>query len=192
MTELIRVIDASESGRLTEIGEMTALAYLADGLIEANHPYATILRDAQARAQQATLLAMLDGDGGEGAVVGTLTVVPAGTPFAELAQDGEYELRMLAVNPIERGRGIGEKLTRAGMEMAVAAGASRVVLSTMESMHAAHRIYERLGFTRREDLDWTVADGGEANASRLTPGQFPTEPARAVQGMRLWGYSWQP
>ncbi len=192
MTETIRVVDPSEGGRLAEIGEITALAYLADGLIDAAHPYTKTLRDAQARARDAILLAMVDGEGGEGAVVGTLTVVAPGTPFAELAQGEDYELRMLAVSPIERGRGIGEKLTLAGMDMAVQAGAKQVVLSTMESMHAAHRLYERLGFRRREDLDWVVSDDSQGGASRLTEAQFQADPSTVARGVRLIGYSWAP
>ncbi len=192
MTESIRVVDPSESGRLAEVGEITALAYLADGLIDAAHPYARTLRDAHARAVNATLLAMVDGEGGEGAIVGTLTVVPPGSPFVELASDGEFELRMLAVSPIERGRGIGAKLTQAGMDMAVERGAQRVVLSTMENMHAAHRLYERLGFTRREDLDWVVADNADGTVTKVTVEQFIADPSSAVRGVKLIGYSWEP
>lgn len=192
MSELIRVIQPTESGRLAEVGEMTALAYLADGLIDVAHPYARTLRDAQARARDAVLLGLLDGEGGEGSVVGTLTVVPPGSPFVELAQDDEVELRMLAVSPIERGRGIGEKLTTHGMEMAVSLGAKRVVLSTMESMHAAHRLYEKLGFSRREDLDWVVADQQDGSAARLSVDEFQASPEQAVHGIKLNGYSWEP
>lgn len=192
MTESIRVVDPSESGRLAEVGEITALAYLADGLIDAAHPYAKTLKDAHARAADATLLAMFDGEAGDGSIVGTLTVVPPGSRFVELASDGEYELRMLAVSPIERGRGIGAKLTQRGMEMAVEAGARRVVLSTMENMHAAHRLYERLGFTRREDLDWVVADNADGTITKVTVEQFLADPASAVRGVKLIGYSWEP
>lgn len=192
MTEMIRVIEATESGRLAEIGEMTALAYLADGLIDASHPYTRSLRDAASRAQDAILLALIDGEGGEGAVVGTLTVVPPGSPFVELASGDEFELRMLAVSPIERGRGIGEKLTRHGMELAVQMGAPRVVLSTMEAMHAAHRLYDRLGFTRREDLDAVVADDETGSIKRLSSEDFVRNPGELAHGLALHAYSWEP
>lgn len=192
MTEIIRRIDPSETGRLAEIGEMTALAYLADGLIDATHPYTRSLRDAAARARDAILLALIDGEGGEGAVVGTLTVVPPSSPFVELAQGDEVELRMLAVSPIERGRGIGEKLTRHGMELAVSMGAPRVVLSTMESMHAAHRLYQRLGFTRREDLDAVVANDDTGSFKRLSSEDFLRNPTEIASGLRLIAYTWEP
>ncbi|MFE5219215.1 GNAT family N-acetyltransferase, partial [Streptomyces sp. NPDC056626] len=33
-------------------------------------------------------------------------------------------------------------------------GCARVVLSTQRTMHGAHRLYGRLGFTRTPDRDW--------------------------------------
>ena len=29
------------------------------------------------------------------------------------------------------------------------------MLSSLDNMHAAHRLYERMGFTRLPDRDWT-------------------------------------
>jgi len=168
MTGTIRVIQPDEQTRLAEIGELTALAYLSDALVDAAHPYMPALRDAHARAEKAILLAMADGERGEGAIVGTLTVVPPGSPFIERASDGEYELRMLAVSPIERGRGIGKALTLAGVKLAIESGATGIVLSTMESMHAAHRLYEKMGFIRRPDLDWVVRDNPDGTVTPST------------------------
>lgn len=189
MTELVRVVGPTETGRLQEIGELTALAYLADGLIDNAHPYVPQLRNAAARAQHAILLALADGERGEGKLVGTLTLVPPGSVFAEMAAEDEYELRMLAVSPLERGRGIGATLTQAALTMAVERGAKRVVLSTMETMLAAHRLYERLGFTRREDLDWLVVDNEDGTVTQVSAAD---EPSCAQPGVRLLGYSWEP
>lgn len=62
---------------------------------------------------------------------------------------------MLAVARESRGRGAGETLVRARVDPARATdGCVRVVLSTQRTMHAAHRIYERLGFTRTPDRGW--------------------------------------
>jgi len=189
MTQSVRIVEPSEVGRLQEVGELTALAYLADGLIDNAHPYVPQLRDASARAQHAVLLVMVDGEGGEGKVVGTLTLVPPGSKFAELAQEDEFELRMLAVSPMERGRGIGRGLTNAALEMAVERGAKRVVLSTMDTMHAAHRLYERVGFERRQDLDWTVVDNPDGSVSQVS---LADDPSCAQDGVKLLGYSWEP
>jgi len=191
VAETIRSVDPNESSRLTEIGQLTALAYLADGLVDQAHPYIPQLKDAHARAADADLLAMLDGVDGEGSVVGTVTLVPPGSSLVELAKDDEYELRMLAVSPLERGRGIGRKLTRRAMDLAVERGAQRVVLSTMESMHVAHRLYERMGFARREDLDWTVIDNADGTITKLSR----AEAERAEQAgtaIHLIGYAWEP
>ena len=190
MTEIIRPVQPSEVGRLTEIGELTALAYLADGIIDNAHPYVPLLRDARARAEKAHLLMMADGDGGQGPVVGTLTVVPPGSEFCELAEEDEFELRMLAVSPIERGRGIGAKLTRAGMDIATAKGARRIVLSTMDTMHAAHRLYERLGFVRRQDLDSVVVDHSDGSITKLAPEDAAGDADSRARGVTLLGYSW--
>ncbi len=188
MAETVRIVEPHEVGRLQEIGELTALAYLADGLVDAAHPYVPQLRNASERAQHAMLLAMIDGERAEGPLVGTITLVPPGSPFAELAQDGEYELRMLAVSPMERGRGIGAALTTAALEMAAERGAERVVLSTMDTMHAAHRLYERLGFTRRQDLDWVVVDNEDGTVRQVSA----DDPSCAQPGVKLLGYSWEP
>lgn len=191
MSELIRQVDPSETGRLTEIGELTALAYLADGLVDQAHPYIPRLRDAHVRAEEAELLVLVDGSDGGGKAAGTITVVPPGSSLAELAQPDEFELRMLAVSPMERGRGIGATLTRYAMERAVAEGARRLVLSTMESMHAAHRLYERVGFTRRPDLDWTVVDNPDGSISSASTSAEESDPA-PDGAVRLLGYSWEP
>lgn len=189
MTQSVRIVDPDDSGRLHEIGELTALAYLADGLIDNAHPYVPQLRDASARARDAVLLAMADGSHAEGKIVGTLTLVPPGSRFAELAKDDEFELRMLAVSPMERGRGIGRELTQAALAMAVERGANRVVLSTMETMRTAHRLYERLGFQRREDLDWVVTDNEDGTVTEI---DLKDAPECAQEGVRLLGYSWEP
>jgi len=189
MTLAVRVVEPSELGRLQEIGELTALAYLADGLIDNAHPYVPQLRDASARAEHALLLAIFDGGAGEGKIVGTITLVPPGSKFAELAHDDEFELRMLAVSPMERGRGIGAELTRAALDMAVERGARRVVLSTMDTMQAAHRLYERIGFRRREDLDWVVVDNPDGSVSQIN---LAEDPSCAQDGVKLLGYSWEP
>ncbi|MDM8085022.1 GNAT family N-acetyltransferase [Cellulomonas cellasea] len=140
---------AATPAEIAGAGEVTAAAYLSDGLLTAEHPYTRELRDAARRAAEATLLVAL-GPGGPGSaepsVVGTLTLARRESPWAEFAEPGEVELRMLAVAPGARGRGVGEALMRSALGEAVALGAHRVVLSTLDSMRTAHRLYGRLGF----------------------------------------------
>ncbi|MGW0840847.1 GNAT family N-acetyltransferase [Streptomyces sp. NPDC002787] len=135
------------------LGEITARAYLADGLLDfgESDEYLGELRDVAKRAAAADVLVAVE----EGRVLGGVTFVPAGGPMADIAGPGEAEIRMLAVAREARGRGAGEALVRACLERARAVdGCARVVLSTQSRMHAAHRIYERLGFTRTPERDW--------------------------------------
>jgi ribosomal protein S18 acetylase RimI-like enzyme len=66
---------------------------------------------------------------------------------------------MLGVLPTARGRGVAEALVHWCVATARADGAHRLLLSTQVDMRAAQRLYARLGFTRRADLDWTPEPG---------------------------------
>jgi len=197
MTELV-VRVAHEADDLVAAGALTAEAYRADGLIDDGDGYVEDLADAPRRAQEAmVLLALesgLDGlDGGSG-LVGTVTLALAGSAYAEVARPGEAEIRMLAVDPAARRRGIAEALTRAAMVEAVGLGVRAVVLSTFESARGVHRLYERLGFTRVPDRDWADDDvelrayawqvprgpGARVEAATWTPRE-----GRAVAGWRV-------
>lgn len=137
-----------------QAGALTAEAYHADGLLVTDPEYADELRDAARRAREAVLLvATVPGDAGE-VVLGTLTLAPYGTSYAEIAEPGELELRMLAVAPEARRRGVAERLVAAALREAVARRARGVVLSTRPAMAAARRLYDRLGFVAAPDRDW--------------------------------------
>jgi ribosomal protein S18 acetylase RimI-like enzyme len=56
----------------------------------------------------------------------------------------------VVVDEAARGRGVGEALTRAAQEAAVAAGARAVWLTSRPEREAANRLYRRLGFEQRE------------------------------------------
>lgn len=138
-------------------GALTAEAYLADRLLDEDDEYEAQLRDASRRAREAILLVATvpNEDAADSHdVVGTVTLAPYGTSYAEVAEPGELEVRMLAVAPQARGRGIAEALMRAALGHAVASGARRVVLSTLDSMVTAHRLYARLGFVVVPERDW--------------------------------------
>lgn len=135
------------------LGEITGQAYLGDGLLDFGQSdrYLDELRDVAKRAAEADVLVAV----ADGRVLGGVTFVPTSGPMADIARAGEAEIRMLAVSPKARGRGVGEALVRACVERARAVeGCVRLVLSTQRGMHAAHRIYERLGFTRTPERDW--------------------------------------
>ncbi|MFG2377939.1 GNAT family N-acetyltransferase [Streptomyces sp. NPDC048504] len=135
------------------LGEITAQAYLQDGLLDfgESDSYLDELRAVAKRAAAADVLVALNDDH----ILGGVTFVPSGGPMADIAKPGEAEIRMLAVSREARGRGAGEALVRACITRARTTEAcTTIVLSTQSSMHAAHRIYERLGFVRTPDRDW--------------------------------------
>ncbi|GGL78603.1 N-acetyltransferase [Streptomyces fumigatiscleroticus] len=135
------------------LGEITAQAYLHDGLLKFGEAdeYLDELRDVAKRAAAAEVLVAVEHD----RVLGGVTFVPGPGPMADIAGPGEAEIRMLAVDRAARGRGAGEALVRACVDRARAVpGCVRVVLSTQRTMRTAHRIYERLGFVRTPERDW--------------------------------------
>lgn len=147
---LIRPIRPEEYAR---VGDLTVTAYEAMRPIGA---YADVLRDVAARVASARVLVAVDD---HGTVVGSVTNVPDGGPYGEVAGRGEAEFRMLAVDPAYAGRGAGRALVRACIEDAVLRGRARLVLSSGTWMTRAHRMYERLGFVRAPERDWTPVPG---------------------------------
>jgi ribosomal protein S18 acetylase RimI-like enzyme len=138
---------------LTAIGELTIESYAADGFVDGTPtPYSLKLADARPRYTEAELVVAVDD---AGALLGTVTIAPPGTPWAQVAGPDHLEFRMLAVAPAARGRGVGEALTRRVLDRAVELGLRGVVLSSSQDMHAAHRLYERLGFHRTPKADWS-------------------------------------
>ncbi|HTJ68481.1 MAG TPA: GNAT family N-acetyltransferase [Actinospica sp.] len=149
------VVREARESELERIGELTAEVYEADGL--AGPDYVRVLRDARARFQSpATTLLVAFDDGAEEAddLLGTVVYAAPGSPWQDLATGDEVEFRMLATAAPARGRGVGEALVRGCVERAKKAGAPRLVLSTGPQHVAAHRLYDRLGFTRVPDRDW--------------------------------------
>lgn len=141
---------------LDAVGDLTVRVYLDAGFLPPESAYATQLRDAARRARDAELLVAVDDNR---AVVGSVTYAVHGGDYAELAGPGEGEFRMLVVAPEARKQGIGEALVRACLDRARAAGCTAMRLSTQTAMTDAHRLYERVGFTRTPDLDWSPAPG---------------------------------
>jgi ribosomal protein S18 acetylase RimI-like enzyme len=134
------------------ISELTVRTYVDLGLASAD--YATVLADVEGRATRADLPVAEDE---AGRIVGSVALVLSGEFGEVTVSDAEAAFRMLVVDAAARGRGIGEVLVRTCLERARAAGKQRMVLSTDARMHAAHRLYERLGFTRLPERDWNPA-----------------------------------
>ncbi len=136
------------------VGELTERSYRSDGHLDRSDGdwYAAQLRDAAGRiADAVVLVAAIDDE-----IVATVTLAGHGTPYAETARPGELEVRMLAVAPEARQRGLGESMMVEARRHAVAMGFSRIVLCTEPDVGAAHRLYRRLGYRRQPERDWSV------------------------------------
>ncbi len=80
-----------------------------------------------------------------GTIVGTLTLVLYRIPVGVRAR-----IEDVIVDEVARGKGVGQALVREALRLAAAAGARTVELTSAPSRQAANRLYERLGFARRE------------------------------------------
>lgn len=148
------VVRRAAPADLAAAGEVTVAAY-AEFTQGPDDHYIALLRDAARRDREAELwVAERDGS-----VVGTVTIALPGSPWREIAAEDEGEFRMLAVSPDARRQGIGEELTRLVMDRFRSLGFRAVVLSSLAQMTSAHRVYERHGFRRAPERDWSPVPG---------------------------------
>ncbi len=81
----------------------------------------------------------------QGEIIAALTLVFFRTPAGRHAW-----IEDVVVDEAHRGRGIGEALTQAALQRAAELGAQHVDLTSRSSREAANRLYQRMGFQRRE------------------------------------------
>jgi ribosomal protein S18 acetylase RimI-like enzyme len=163
------------------IGELTARVYRTGGFTPAGHPYLATLRDAGARAGAGELLLAEDESG---RLLGSATLVTGTAAFADpAAGPDDATLRMLVVDPAGRRAGVGAALVRDCIDRAQRRGARVLWLSTEPEMHAARRLYERLGFARTPEHDWTPIPGVRllTYALRLGPSRSAGYSTRAIR-----------
>jgi ribosomal protein S18 acetylase RimI-like enzyme len=133
------------------IGAVTIAAY-EEFLTGTEDRYRHRLVDTPGRDRDAELWVATADDSEQ--ILGNVTICPEGSPWREIAKPGEGEFRMLAVAPEARRQGVGEALVQLVLGRLGEQGVRTVVLSSLEEMAGAHRIYRRLGFERAPDLDW--------------------------------------
>lgn len=143
------------------IQELTLVAYAE---------YATIMAPrAWAGLHQAALAALNSSVPAERIVavqherlVGSVLLYPsaANAYDSTLANASWPELRLLAVLPTARGQGVGRALMQECARRARRSGADALGLHTSQSMQAAIRMYERMGFVRAPEHDFQP-DGAE-------------------------------
>jgi ribosomal protein S18 acetylase RimI-like enzyme len=95
-------------------------------------------------AQASTVLIARDGRD-KGRIVGLLTLVVFRIPTGVRAW-----IEDVVVDEAVRGRGVGEALSREAVRRAIELGARTVELTSRPSREAANRLYQRLGFVRRD------------------------------------------
>jgi ribosomal protein S18 acetylase RimI-like enzyme len=95
-------------------------------------------------ASASTVLLARDGLD-QGRIVGLLTLVVFRIPTGVRAW-----IEDVVVDEAVRGRGVGEALSQEAIRRAMGAGARTVELTSRASREAANRLYQRLGFVRRD------------------------------------------
>ena len=81
----------------------------------------------------------------DGRIVGLLTLVVFRIPTGVRAW-----IEDVVVDEAVRGRGVGEALSQDAVRRALGLGARTVELTSRPSREAANRLYQRLGFVRRD------------------------------------------
>ncbi|MBB5116078.1 GNAT family N-acetyltransferase [Micromonospora echinospora] len=164
MTALL--VRRAEPADFPAVARLTVAAYEADGQLKDESGYAPVLADVATRARTGEVLVAVDDTTGQ--VLGAVTFVLPGTPYAELAGPGEAEFRMLAVDPAAQGRGAGAALAAACVARAAELGCTAVVICVRAGKAAnAHRLYDRLGFVRLPEKDWSPLPGIDLLGLRL-------------------------
>jgi ribosomal protein S18 acetylase RimI-like enzyme len=151
----IMVRPVADDDEADAAGRVVADAYFSDGFRE--EEYRSTLLDGRARARAATLLVAVERTERPAEaerVVGTVTYVVPGQPYAEVSRADEAEFRMLGVDPAGQGRGVGAALVQACIDRASGEGRTALVMCTEVKMRAAQRLYERMGFVRIPERDW--------------------------------------
>ncbi|HVN83816.1 MAG TPA: GNAT family N-acetyltransferase [Candidatus Binatia bacterium] len=163
----IHIRDALPSDQ-ERIHAVTLAAYrqYADPMGDHWQMYELNIVDTLADPRPAQQLVAEDG----AAILGAVLLYPFGFALSDdgiLQTTSSPEVRLLAVVPGGRGRGIGEALMRECIRRARASAADALTLHTTDLMHAAMRLYTRMGFVRAAELDFPPIPGLIARGYRL-------------------------
>jgi ribosomal protein S18 acetylase RimI-like enzyme len=127
--------------------------------------YEAEIRDVRSRLADSTLIVAEDG----GRIIGAVTYYADGSK----EPNGRWPsscavIRLLAVHPDARGRGIGRRLTEECVRRARTAGGPTLGLHTTHLMTIARAMYERMGFVRVPEHDFYPVPQFQVMAYRLT------------------------
>ncbi|GAA1056587.1 N-acetyltransferase [Agromyces luteolus] len=136
------------------VGRLVRDAYAGD--YELTEAYLDEIEAVGERAREHEVWVAADTVTGE--LLGTVTLPRPGRRMSAVARhEDELDFRFLGVAAAARGRGVGEAMVRHVLSLAVSRGIRRVVLNTGEQMRPARRLYERMGFERLEDREFTFS-----------------------------------
>ncbi len=138
------------SHELDIVSDLTVEAYLVGGGLDEGADYVHTLRRAADRAEASPLYVAVRDE----VIVGAVSLCPYGSDWAQVAEEGELELRMLVVSPTARGTGVADALIASAQALATDRGDTRIVLSVIVDNGPAHRLYARHGFERLPARDW--------------------------------------
>jgi ribosomal protein S18 acetylase RimI-like enzyme len=135
---------ALEVDELTSVDDLVVAAFgrLIPQLSRSNPPPDRAALEAIVASDASHLLVARDTTG---SIVGSLTLVLFRIPTGVRAW-----IEDVVVDEAGRGRGVGEALNRAALDLAREAGATTVDLTSRPSREAANRLYRRLGFEPRD------------------------------------------
>lgn len=155
MTTTAPFVREARSEERTRIVELTHRAYAE---------YARVMTPAAWQGLASALDASLAHDEGvtrlvaelDGAVVGSAALYSAaGSAYGDLASIASRpEIRLVAVDPASRGRGVARALLLDCIRRAREAGHTTLGLHTSRSMRDALRLYQRMGFVRDTTQDF--------------------------------------
>lgn len=139
------------------IRELTERAYLHAGYFEsADHRYMQRVAQVAERRRHALMLVAEDADQN---IVASVTFSLAGSLWADLAEDGELEMRLFVVDPRFQRTGLGGKLVEKFLEFAgTQPGIRSLVLTTTPDWEPAMRFYARYGFSRDTHRDVEIPE----------------------------------
>jgi GNAT superfamily N-acetyltransferase len=126
--------------------------------------YASVMEPSAWSALEQAIEASLANDDGvsrlvaelDGAIVGSAALyAPNAAAYGSLASATSWpEVRLVAVHPSARGRGVARALVLECVRRARLAGSAAVGLHTSRTMRAAKALYEQMGFVRDPDHDF--------------------------------------
>ena len=136
------------------VGELTAESYFAAGHFSSpQDEYLNFVRKVAERATQTEVYVVRRA----GEIVGSMTLIRAGSDYADIALPGELEIRMLSVDPAAQRGGIGRAMVSATIERARSLpGINAVSLTTGSTWHSARALYESMDFVHDPQRDWVV------------------------------------